>query len=187
MNGCMICTSLSIAPAFHIARHAQFVDLDGPLWLKETMPKAHAWKAENCVLPRPHCGAANLPRVRYDRRHAAMTERHRGLFCIITKQCTAHGRILLLLGAPPVTCSRRTTTAPQHRLYMNSHSNTAVAAAGANNSQQMAFNLHPAPGLPPGRSRCSPESALPTLTLPRWGSFICAISRCFRPSCRWAP
>jgi len=38
MCGCMICTSLSIAPAFHIARHAQFVDLDGPLWLKEDQP-----------------------------------------------------------------------------------------------------------------------------------------------------
>jgi L-alanine-DL-glutamate epimerase-like enolase superfamily enzyme len=35
MCGCMICTSLSIAPAFHIARHARFVDLDGPLWLKD--------------------------------------------------------------------------------------------------------------------------------------------------------
>lgn len=34
MCGCMLCTSLSIAPAFHIARHADFVDLDGPLWLK---------------------------------------------------------------------------------------------------------------------------------------------------------
>jgi L-alanine-DL-glutamate epimerase-like enolase superfamily enzyme len=33
MVGCMICTSLSIAPALHVARHARFVDLDGPLWL----------------------------------------------------------------------------------------------------------------------------------------------------------
>jgi L-alanine-DL-glutamate epimerase-like enolase superfamily enzyme len=33
MTGCMICTSLSIAPALHIARHARFVDLDGPFWL----------------------------------------------------------------------------------------------------------------------------------------------------------
>jgi L-Ala-D/L-Glu epimerase len=33
MVGCMICTSLSIAPAFHVARYARFVDLDGPLWL----------------------------------------------------------------------------------------------------------------------------------------------------------
>jgi L-alanine-DL-glutamate epimerase-like enolase superfamily enzyme len=38
MCGCMICTSLSIAPAFHIARHALFADLDGPLWLKEDRP-----------------------------------------------------------------------------------------------------------------------------------------------------
>ncbi len=35
MCGCMVSTSLSIAPAFHIARHADFVDLDGPLWLKQ--------------------------------------------------------------------------------------------------------------------------------------------------------
>jgi L-Ala-D/L-Glu epimerase len=35
MCGCMICTSLGIAPAFHIARHSDFVDLDGPLWLKQ--------------------------------------------------------------------------------------------------------------------------------------------------------
>lgn len=34
MCGCMISTSLSMAPAFHVARHAAFVDLDGPLWLK---------------------------------------------------------------------------------------------------------------------------------------------------------
>lgn len=33
MVGCMICTSLSIAPASHVARHASLVDLDGPLWL----------------------------------------------------------------------------------------------------------------------------------------------------------
>ena len=38
MCGCMISTSLSIAPAFHIARHAQFVDLDGPLWLTKDWP-----------------------------------------------------------------------------------------------------------------------------------------------------
>lgn len=38
MCGCMVCTSLSIAPAFHIARHASYVDLDGPLWLKQDHP-----------------------------------------------------------------------------------------------------------------------------------------------------
>ena len=35
MTGCMICSSLSIAPAFHVAALSDFVDLDGPLWLRE--------------------------------------------------------------------------------------------------------------------------------------------------------
>ena len=35
MTGCMICSSLSIAPALHIGRMSGFVDLDGPLWLLE--------------------------------------------------------------------------------------------------------------------------------------------------------
>ncbi len=35
MVGCMVCTSLGIAPAFHVARHADFIDLDGPLWLQQ--------------------------------------------------------------------------------------------------------------------------------------------------------
>ena len=34
MVGCMICSSLGIAPAFLVARGAEFVDLDGPLWLQ---------------------------------------------------------------------------------------------------------------------------------------------------------
>lgn len=38
MVGCMISSSLSIAPAWHVARHAEFVDLDGPLWLKHDHP-----------------------------------------------------------------------------------------------------------------------------------------------------
>jgi L-alanine-DL-glutamate epimerase-like enolase superfamily enzyme len=33
MTGCMVSSSLSIAPAFHIASQSDFVDLDGPLWL----------------------------------------------------------------------------------------------------------------------------------------------------------
>ena len=33
MTGCMICTSLSIAPAFEVAAASDFADLDGPLWL----------------------------------------------------------------------------------------------------------------------------------------------------------
>jgi L-Ala-D/L-Glu epimerase len=38
MVGCMVCTSLGIGPAFHLARHADFVDLDGPLWLQADRP-----------------------------------------------------------------------------------------------------------------------------------------------------
>lgn len=38
MTGCMISSSLSIAPALHIARTSDFVDLDGPLWLREDRP-----------------------------------------------------------------------------------------------------------------------------------------------------
>lgn len=38
MTGCMISSSLSIAPAFQIAMLSDFVDLDGPLWLAEDWP-----------------------------------------------------------------------------------------------------------------------------------------------------
>jgi L-alanine-DL-glutamate epimerase-like enolase superfamily enzyme len=38
MTGCMVSSSLSIAPAFHVAALSDFVDLDGPLWLREDGP-----------------------------------------------------------------------------------------------------------------------------------------------------
>lgn len=38
MTGCMVSTSLSIAPALHLARMSDFVDLDGPLWLLNDRP-----------------------------------------------------------------------------------------------------------------------------------------------------
>ncbi|WP_129791246.1 N-acetyl-D-Glu racemase DgcA [Sphingosinicella sp. CPCC 101087] len=38
MTGCMVSSSLSIAPALHIAILSDFVDLDGPLWLREDRP-----------------------------------------------------------------------------------------------------------------------------------------------------
>jgi L-Ala-D/L-Glu epimerase len=38
MTGCMVSSSLSIAPALHVAAMADFVDLDGPLWLREDRP-----------------------------------------------------------------------------------------------------------------------------------------------------
>jgi L-Ala-D/L-Glu epimerase len=34
MTGCMVSSSLSIAPALHVAMMSDFVDLDGPLWLR---------------------------------------------------------------------------------------------------------------------------------------------------------
>jgi len=38
MVGCMVSSSLAIAAAWHVARHAEFIDLDGPLWLKDDHP-----------------------------------------------------------------------------------------------------------------------------------------------------
>ena len=35
MTGCMVSSSLSIAPALHVATMSDFVDLDGPVWLAE--------------------------------------------------------------------------------------------------------------------------------------------------------
>jgi L-alanine-DL-glutamate epimerase-like enolase superfamily enzyme len=35
MVGCMVATSLSMAPAMLLAQHADMVDLDGPLWLAD--------------------------------------------------------------------------------------------------------------------------------------------------------
>ncbi|WP_296598820.1 N-acetyl-D-Glu racemase DgcA [Phenylobacterium sp.] len=51
MTGCMICTSLSVAPAFQIAEQADFVDLDGPIWLREDRPGGVA--LSNGVLTAP--------------------------------------------------------------------------------------------------------------------------------------
>ena len=38
MTGCMISSSLSIAPALHLAAISDFADLDGPLWLAADRP-----------------------------------------------------------------------------------------------------------------------------------------------------
>ena len=38
MVGCMVGSSLGITPALEIAREAEFVDLDGPLWLQHDYP-----------------------------------------------------------------------------------------------------------------------------------------------------
>ena len=52
MAGCMICTSLSIAPALHIARHARFVDLDGPFWLKRDRAGGVEYSGAQVLPPR---------------------------------------------------------------------------------------------------------------------------------------
>jgi L-alanine-DL-glutamate epimerase-like enolase superfamily enzyme len=38
MTGCMVSSSLSIAPALHVAVMSDFVDLDGPTWLRDDRP-----------------------------------------------------------------------------------------------------------------------------------------------------
>ena len=44
MVGCMVSTSLSIAPALHLAQNANFVDLDGPWWLATDRLDGHQIK-----------------------------------------------------------------------------------------------------------------------------------------------
>ena len=44
MTGCMVSSSLSIAPALHIAMMSDFVDLDGPVWLRDDRPGGIATK-----------------------------------------------------------------------------------------------------------------------------------------------
>jgi L-alanine-DL-glutamate epimerase-like enolase superfamily enzyme len=50
MCGCMVSTSLGIAPALHIARLADWADLDGPLWLAEDRAGG-VTSAEGWMLP----------------------------------------------------------------------------------------------------------------------------------------
>ncbi|WP_449424245.1 hypothetical protein [Rhodanobacter lindaniclasticus] len=53
MIGCMVCSSLGIAPALELAREAAFVDLDGPFWLPHTtIPTACSCKAARCCCRR---------------------------------------------------------------------------------------------------------------------------------------
>ncbi len=51
MVGCMVATSLAMAPAFFLAQSAQFVDLDGPLLLAEDRPHAFAFVGSEMQLP----------------------------------------------------------------------------------------------------------------------------------------
>jgi L-alanine-DL-glutamate epimerase-like enolase superfamily enzyme len=54
MVGCMISTSLGVAPALLIAPGAQFVDLDGPWWLQRD--RESAMRFHHGRLSPPHDG-----------------------------------------------------------------------------------------------------------------------------------
>jgi len=54
MTGCMICSSLSIAPAWAIAATSSFADLDGPLWLAED--RVGGVSAANGIMSPPQPG-----------------------------------------------------------------------------------------------------------------------------------
>jgi L-alanine-DL-glutamate epimerase-like enolase superfamily enzyme len=54
MTGCMICSSLSIAPAWAVAVQSRFADLDGPLWLAED--RAGGVSGANGILSPPQPG-----------------------------------------------------------------------------------------------------------------------------------
>jgi L-alanine-DL-glutamate epimerase-like enolase superfamily enzyme len=54
MSGCMVSTSLAMAPALYIAGFARWVDLDGPLLLKEDRPSGLS--IENGIIAPPGPG-----------------------------------------------------------------------------------------------------------------------------------
>ena len=51
--GCMVCTSLAIAPAQLLARFANWVDLDGPLLLAHDRPQGLSYRNARIGLPAP--------------------------------------------------------------------------------------------------------------------------------------
>ena len=51
MVGCMVCTSLGVAPAFHAAALADFVDLDGPLWLSKDRDGGVRTRSDGLLAP----------------------------------------------------------------------------------------------------------------------------------------
>jgi L-alanine-DL-glutamate epimerase-like enolase superfamily enzyme len=53
MVGCMVATSLAMAPAFLVAQYAQFVDLDGPLLLAEYRPHGFQFTGSTMHPPSP--------------------------------------------------------------------------------------------------------------------------------------
>lgn len=59
MTGCMVSSSLSIAPAMHVAMMSDFVDLDGPIWLAEDRPGGVTAR-NGCIHP-PSAGFWGTP------------------------------------------------------------------------------------------------------------------------------
>lgn len=59
MVGCMVCSSLGIAPAMLVASGAAFVDLDGPLWL--TQDRDGGARDEGGILHVPSAGFWGTP------------------------------------------------------------------------------------------------------------------------------
>jgi L-alanine-DL-glutamate epimerase-like enolase superfamily enzyme len=53
MVGCMVCSSLGITPALEIAREAEFIDLDGPLWLQDDYPDGVSLQGGFLLPPMP--------------------------------------------------------------------------------------------------------------------------------------
>ncbi len=53
MAGCMVATSLSMAPAMLIAQRARFVDLDGPLLLARDRPHGLRYDGSEVHPPEP--------------------------------------------------------------------------------------------------------------------------------------
>ena len=53
MTGCMICSSLSIAPALVIAGTSSFADLDGPTWLRDDRDGGITWEKGWLHAPQP--------------------------------------------------------------------------------------------------------------------------------------
>ena len=53
MVGCMLGTGLSMAPAILVAQGAEFVDLDGPLWLRSDRSPALEYSQDGRVHPAP--------------------------------------------------------------------------------------------------------------------------------------
>lgn len=64
MTGCMICSSLSIAPAFEVAAASDFADLDGPLWLAEDRPGGVRLEAGELLAPSPELWGGPSARAR---------------------------------------------------------------------------------------------------------------------------